>query len=112
MEPIHLVYVTVPDRPTALRLAAQMVEQELAACANVGGPITAVYRWEGRIEEGEEWSLLLKTSADRLDALSAALIAAHPYEVPCVVALPSSGGSAAFHAWVRAACAAGDPTPE
>ena len=65
-DPIQLVYVTTPDRETATSLATLAVEEGLAACGNVGGPITSVFRWEGAVQTGEEWTLLLKTSAAQL----------------------------------------------
>lgn len=106
-DPIQLVYVTTPDRETATSLATLAVEQGLAACGNVGGPITSVFRWEGAVQTGEEWTLLLKTSAAQLEALTGLLSEAHPYTVPCIVAVDSSGGLPAFHDWVRSACATG-----
>ena len=68
-DPIQLVYVTTPDRETATSLAALAVEEGLAACGNVGGPITSVFRWEGAVQTGEE-STLLGTSAAQLEALT------------------------------------------
>lgn len=93
------VYVTAPDEATARRLAGAMVEARLAACANLW-PIASIYRWEGRIEEGREFALLLKTRRALLPALERALQEAHPYDVPCVVAWPIAGGAAPYLAYV------------
>jgi periplasmic divalent cation tolerance protein len=64
----------------------------------------SVYRWEGAVEEAEEAVMILKTRADCVAGLEARIRDGHPYEVPCVVALPVSGGSAAYLAWVAGAC--------
>jgi periplasmic divalent cation tolerance protein len=56
------VYVTAPDRDGALAIARTLVNERLAACANIVGPITSVYRWEGKIEEASEVALIAKTT--------------------------------------------------
>lgn len=100
------MYVTCPDEPTAKRLARDVVERGLAACANVF-PVQSVYRWEGRLVEEGEVAMLLKTRADRVEALTRALVEAHPYDVPCVVALPWSGAAPAYAQWVDASTRSG-----
>lgn len=98
----RLIYVTAPDRDCALKLARLAVEERLAACANVLGPITSVYWWDGKLNEDAEVALVLKTRADLVAALTERLRAAHPYDCPCVVALPIDGGNPAFLAWITA----------
>ncbi|NKY99694.1 divalent-cation tolerance protein CutA [Nocardiopsis alborubida] len=95
------VETTVDSRDGAERLARSVVEHRLAACAQVSGPITSFYRWEGRIQADEEWTVVLKTAADRLDELTAHIGDVHPYNVPEVVAVPVTGGDPAYLAWVR-----------
>lgn len=95
------VETTVDSRDGAERLARSVVEHRLAACAQVSGPITSFYRWEGRIQADEEWTVVLKTAADRLDELTAHIGDVHPYDVPEVVAVPVTGGDPAYLAWVR-----------
>lgn len=95
-----LVYVTAPDGETAAALAKTMVEQRLAACANILGPITSVYWWDGKVNTEGEVGLMLKTRQSLVPELTAALRQAHPYECPCVAALPISGGNPDFLAWI------------
>lgn len=95
------VYLTFPDVATAARVAEVLVAERLAACVNVLPPCTSVYRWEGRVVREPEVVAWAKTTRGRLNALTAAVEARHPYEVPCVVAYPSAGGSAAYLDWVR-----------
>jgi len=97
--PLCLVLTTVATREDADRLARAMVEQRLAACAQISA-IDSVYRWNGALQQEPEWRLLFKTTEARTPALQAALRAEHPYELPAIVALPCSHALAEFAAWV------------
>lgn len=101
-EETRLVYVTTPDHDTAVSLARLVVGERLAACANVLGPMTSVYWWDDKLNEEGEVALLLKTRAALVPALTERLRAAHPYDCPCVVALPLLGGNPDFLAWIAA----------
>ena len=95
------VYLTFPDGATAAAVAEALVAERLAACVNVLPPATSVYHWEGRVVREAEVVAWAKTTRGRLGALTAAVEARHPYDVPCVVAYPAAGGSAAYLDWVR-----------
>ena len=97
-----LVYVTAPDRDSARAMGRAMVEQRLAACANVIGGMTAIVRWNDAIEEATEAVLILKTTEERVATLTERLRGLHPYELPCIVALPINGGNPDFLAWIAA----------
>jgi periplasmic divalent cation tolerance protein len=97
-----LVITTLPNADSAHALAHALVEQRLAACANVLAPCRSVYRWQGKVEDAEEVPLLIKTSAARYAALEAAIRAAHPYELPEIVAVRIDKGLPAYLAWVAA----------
>ncbi len=103
------VETTVDTRDGAEHLARSVIEHRLAACAQVGGPITSYFRWEGRVQADEEWTVVIKTAADRLDELVAHLGAVHPYDVPEVVAVPVTGGNPAYLEWVRDETRGGAP---
>jgi periplasmic divalent cation tolerance protein len=94
------VFCTTDDRREGEEIAQMLVERELAACAQITGPITSIYRWEDAVERAEEWLLLAKTSAGRYQALEDAIVAAHSYEVPEVVAVPIERGSEAYLRWL------------
>jgi periplasmic divalent cation tolerance protein len=96
------VYVTASNQEEARRIARSAVEERLAACANVLGPIESYYYWEGKFESGAETALVLKTSRAKLDALTERLRALHSYSCPAIVALPIVGGHPPFLAWIRA----------
>lgn len=99
----HLrVETTTDSRDEASTLAKSVVQARLVACAQITGPITSTYWWDDQVEQDEEWLLVMKTDADRLDALTAHLNERHSYDVPEVVAVPVTGGSSAYLSWVTA----------
>ena len=99
----HLVVLsTVGKAEDAERIGRALVERGLAACVNVVPAVTSIYRWKGRVEREEERLLVIKTRADRFDALREALVSLHPYEVPEVLALPVAGGHAPYLEWLDA----------
>lgn len=91
---------TVDDQGKATELAKGAVAARLAACGQVGGPITSSYWWEGELEDTEEWTVVFKTAADRADALVEHLLAAHPYDVPEILVAPVTGGNTTYLDWV------------
>ena len=94
------VTTTVGSRDAAERLAAELVEARLVACAQVSGPIASTYRWQGGVERAEEWYCHLKTAPDRFDAVADAIRARHPYETPEIVGTLVTGTDD-YAAWVR-----------
>lgn len=96
-----LILCTCPDRPRALEIATILVREGLAACVNIGAPMTSVYRWEGKVEQAEEWLLLIKTQAVRYGDLERKLMTLHPYSLPEIIALPIERGLAAYLQWVE-----------
>ncbi|KRG44313.1 hypothetical protein ARC78_05860 [Stenotrophomonas pictorum JCM 9942] len=99
---VRLVFCTCPDTVTAQSLARHLVEQRLAACVNLLPPMQSVYRWQGQIEQAQEVQLLIKTCAERLDALSAAIVQQHPYELPEILVVSPDAGLPAYLDWIRA----------
>jgi periplasmic divalent cation tolerance protein len=100
---IVVVFVTAASEEEAARLGRTLVEERLAACVNVIGPIRSIYRWEGAVREDAEHLLMMKARRVDVDALAARVRALHSYDVPEVVALDVTGGSAPYLAWVAAA---------
>lgn len=98
----RLIYITAESTYEARAIGRALVEARLAACANVLGPMTSIYRWEGVVQEGEEAVLIAKTTASLVDALTAKVRELHSYDCPCVVALPVDGGNPAFLDWIVA----------
>ena len=96
-----LVLTNLPDRASAEKLAALLIEQRLAACVNVLSPCISMYRWQGQVQRDEEYPMLIKTAQDRYADLEAAIRASHPYELPEIVAVPINGGLPAYLQWVE-----------
>lgn len=94
------VETTIDSHSAAETLASSVIEHQLAACAQVSGPITSFYQWEGAVQYDEEWLVVAKTATDRLDALVAHLNEVHSYDVPEIIAVPIQGGSTAYLNWV------------
>ncbi|MFE0175464.1 divalent-cation tolerance protein CutA [Streptomyces sp. NPDC059002] len=95
------VLTTTDTEDKADGLARGAVRARVAACAQIGAPVTSVYRWDGGIETAREWQVLFKTTAARYAALEAWLLAAHDYETPEIIATPVTRGSAAYLEWVE-----------
>ena len=95
-----VVLVTTADAEEGARLGRALVEERLAACANVVGPIRSIYRWQGAVEEAGEHLVLLKARAADVGQLETRVRALHSYDVPEVLALPVAAGSAPYLAWL------------
>lgn len=98
---ILLVLTTVATRADADALARAMVEQRLAACAQISA-IDSIYHWQGAVQSEPEFRLLFKTTPERYPALLAALRGRHPYELPAIVGVPCDAALPSFDDWVRA----------
>lgn len=96
-----LVVTNLPDRESAEKLAALLIERRLAACVNILAPCTSVYRWRGEIQHDEEHPLLIKTTTGRYADVEASIRANHPYELPEIIAVPITGGLPAYLRWVE-----------
>ena len=96
----RLIFCTCPDERTAGRMAEALVDERLAACANLLPGITSIYRWEGQIQRDPEVLLLIKTTTERVAALTERLRALHPYEIPEIIAVPVTEGLPDYLSWV------------
>ena len=99
---VLLVLTNLPDRAAAEKLADALIEKRVAACVNILAPCRSVYRWKGAIQHDEEHPMLIKTTADRYPALEQAIRAAHPYELPEIIAVPVERGLPEYLDWVAA----------
>ncbi|HEY6986342.1 MAG TPA: divalent-cation tolerance protein CutA [Rhodanobacteraceae bacterium] len=97
----RIIFCTCPDAAIAARLARTLVDERLAACVNVIGGVVSTYRWQDAVHVDDEVLLVIKTTADRLDAMQSRLAALHPYEVPEMLAIAPSEGAAPYLAWLE-----------
>jgi periplasmic divalent cation tolerance protein len=94
-----LIHTTTPTRDEALRLARELVEQGLVACAQLSD-IESVYLWQGALQQGPECRLLLKTSDDKWPEVERFIQERHSYEVPAIFAVPVTQASEGYANWV------------
>ena len=100
------VYVTCPDEAVAERIARDLLEQRLVACANILPGARSLYRWQGRIEDAREIAMFMKTRRAHIPRIEAAVRVLHPYETPCIVAFDLAGGHTPYLDWVAKETAA------
>lgn len=102
MTDIASVYAVFAGAEEAHRIARLVVEERLAACANILGPCRSIYRWQGEIEEADEVAAIFKTRAAAAQALVDRIAALHSYEVPAAVVWPIADALGAYARWVEA----------
>ncbi len=102
MPAIVVVFSTFPNADKAAEVARVLVGEQLAACVNLAPAVRSIYRWKGELCDDTETLAIIKTTAERQDAMIARLVALHPYEVPEAIAVPVIGGHAPYLAWIAA----------
>jgi periplasmic divalent cation tolerance protein len=95
-----VVFITTPNVRVSRRIARTLVKERLAACVNIVGNVTSIYRWNGKVEQALEHLLLAKTTAARFLALKRRVKSLHPSAVPEIVSIPIQSGSSAYLSWV------------
>jgi periplasmic divalent cation tolerance protein len=101
MSDIALLYVTFPGSAEAERIAEIVLAEQLAACVNILAPCTAIYRWKGAVERGEEVPALFKTTLQLAEPLRTRIETLHSYDLPVIEAWPVSAGIAVGN-WISA----------
>lgn len=97
-----IAWTTVATRADAERLAGEIINHRLAACVQVEGPVTSVYRWEEKVQREEEFRLCLKFLPEQASALSAWVHAHHPYQAPEWIVVPAAEVGEKYLSWARA----------
>lgn len=96
-----VILSTAASSNEASRIATALVEESLAACVNITGPINSVYRWQGKLEGAQEFLMLIKTTSSKSADAIARLRELHSYELPEAIELEITGGSADYLRWIR-----------
>ena len=94
------VSTTTGSKEDALKIAKKLLQERLAACIHVGGPITSIYRWEGKTQEDEEWRVTIKSRNDIYERLEKTIKEIHSYEVPEIIGTPLTVGSSEYFEWM------------
>ena len=102
LTPYIQVTTTTATETEAGRIATALVEQRLAACVQIEGPLKSTYQWQGQIEQSQEWRCCAKTRDTLFAAVSQTIRQLHPYECPEILATPILAGSETYLAWLDA----------
>lgn len=95
------VYAIFADGEEAERIGRAMVEEKLAACINILGPVRSIYRWKGAVQAADEVAAIFKTTDERAGQLITRIAALHSYDVPCVTAWPIDKILGSYADWVE-----------
>jgi periplasmic divalent cation tolerance protein len=95
-----LVLTTASSRDEARKLGRALVERLLAACVNIVPQVGSIYRWEGEVEEAEEWLLIIKTTRTAFERVRDAIKELHSYDVPECICLSIEEGSVEYLSWI------------
>ena len=107
------IIVTGPTDDTLNRIARELVDARLIACANVlDAPVTSTYRWQGNVEVEPEKRMHMHTRLELADQVVALVKDLHPYDVPNVTAIPLVAGNADYFAWIATETVAGHPSAD
>jgi periplasmic divalent cation tolerance protein len=104
-----LILNTTGTIELARKIASALVEAGEAACVNIVPGIHSIYSWEGKVCNDEEYLLLIKSSAEKFEAVRSRIRQLHSYEVPEIIALPITAGDPPYLAWLRASIGGADP---
>ena len=96
-----IIYVTVPDKDTAQRIAEDLLEKKLVACVNVTGGLESVYRWKGALERSGELLLIMKTLKGHFGKVRDRVAQLHGYEVPEIISVDISDGHGPYLDWIK-----------
>ena len=96
------VYIVAADMTEAERIAEALVAERLAACVNILGSVSSIYRWQGAVERAEEVAMIAKSTEALFEPLAARVRALHSYDTPAIVAWPIVAGDAAYLGWIAA----------
>ncbi|MBF0347818.1 MAG: divalent-cation tolerance protein CutA [Magnetococcales bacterium] len=95
-----IVWSNAPDKAIAENIARGLMKKRLAACVHVFSAGVSIYRWEGEVHKGEEWTMMIKTRRKRMRRVVKAVKKMHPYDVPEIMVTPVVAGLKDYLSWV------------
>ncbi|MBN2419302.1 MAG: divalent-cation tolerance protein CutA [Deltaproteobacteria bacterium] len=94
------VFITINDSRKAREIAESLLDKGLAACVQISGPLTSLYKWEGKSVEDQEWLLIAKSDRDHYPELEKQVKKLHAYEVPEILAVAVEDGNRDYLNWL------------
>ncbi|MGQ9461306.1 MAG: divalent-cation tolerance protein CutA [Candidatus Bathyarchaeaceae archaeon] len=95
-----VVVITTSNKEEAVKIVRSLLEERLIACANILGPVSSMFWWEGKIEEAGEFLVFMKSHENHFERLSERIAEIHSYEVPEIIAFPIIKGSKSYLKWL------------
>lgn len=95
-----VILVTASSEDECRKIATHLVENKLAACVNITQPIVSIYRWEGKIDQGQEYQLFIKSTRELFPEIKTAIAKLHSYQTPEIICLPIIDGSPDYLQWI------------
>ena len=102
MSSFIVIFMTAPDREEAVKIARQLLNDRLIACANIIGPVSSLFWWKGKVEKAKEFMVFMKSRRNLFEKLSARIKEMHSYEVPEIIALPIIEALPSYLDWLNA----------
>lgn len=96
-----VILITTETQEEARKIAAALIDSNLAACVNIVESVQSLFRWQGKVEDDKECLMIVKSVSRKLDAVTAKVQEVHSYDVPEIIALPIIGGSKEYLQWVH-----------
>ncbi len=110
LTPYLIIFCTVPDKESGIKISKALLKSRLAACVNSVSDVNSMYWWNQNIEQDKERLLIIKTRRDLYADLEKTIKNIHPYDVPEIVALPVAAGSASYLEWIKSETEPGSST--
>ena len=96
----RLALTTAGSQEEAHKIGQALVERRLAACVNIVPQVRSIYRWQGKVEESQEWLLLIKTTSAGFARVQEAIKELHSYDLPECICVPVEQGSLEYLDWI------------
>lgn len=103
-----IVFMTTATKEEAEKIARNLLNERLIACANIVGPVSSLFWWKGKINQASEFLVLMKTSSGVFEKLAMAIKRMHSYDVPEIIAVPIAKGERTYLEWLSGSLRKGE----
>ena len=99
---MHIVIlITARDKKEAHKIAKALLKNKLAACVNIIGGLSSIFRWQGKIDQAKETLLIVKSKKEKFEKIVKLVKSAHSYAVPEIIAMPIVSGFKPYLNWIN-----------